>query len=141
MLATPNPGAAPVGAAGGGAAAVAGGLRSPILDVGTTLRSDVTDTCYTIVEPLKEGSFGRVYVAMDDRGGRHAIKVLHDQVERDDDGWRYEVANMERVRGLCHPNLPVIRDAFIDIDGATRLRCIVMGLIEGETLLDRMSRR
>src|SRR5437867_6635107 len=92
---------------------------------------------YEIKAPLGEGGMGVVFRAHDTvlhRDG--AVKVIPDHFVNDAD----RLARFEReaqvLASLNHPNIAQIYGA--EITGATR--CIVMELIEGETLAERIQR-
>jgi serine/threonine protein kinase/Tol biopolymer transport system component len=92
---------------------------------------------YEIVSSLGAGGMGEVYRARDSRLGRDvAIKVLPAAMDRDPD----RVARFERearaIAALNHPNVC----ALYDIGEQDGRAFLVMELLEGETLQQRLSR-
>jgi serine/threonine protein kinase len=92
---------------------------------------------YQILEPLGKGGMGEVYRARDTRLGRDvAIKVLPEDHARDAD----RVARFQReaqvLASLNHPNVAAIHD--LQKDGNTDF--LILELVEGETLAERISR-
>jgi eukaryotic-like serine/threonine-protein kinase len=92
---------------------------------------------YEIVSSLGAGGMGEVYRARDSRLGRDvAIKVLPAAVDRDPD----RVARFERearaIAALNHPNVC----ALYDIGEQDGRAFLVMELLEGETLQQRLTR-
>jgi eukaryotic-like serine/threonine-protein kinase len=84
--------------------------------------------CYEITGPLGEGGMGRVYRALDTRLGRAvAIKVSAEQF-----GARF-AREAQVISALNHPNVCTLYDV-----GSSFL---VMELLEGETLAERIDRR
>src|SRR5512138_2814702 len=99
------------------------------LSVGTTLG------CYEIGSPLGAGGMGEVYRARDTRLNREvAIKVLPEAFLTD----RERLARLQReaqvLASLNHPNIAQIY-GLEQFGGAG---CIVMELVEGETLAERL---
>jgi predicted Ser/Thr protein kinase len=101
------------------------------LGIGSTLG------VYEIVSPLGSGGMGEVYRARDRKLGREvAIKVLPEAVERDPD----RVARFEReARVLALLNHPHIA-ALYGMELAGDRHFLIMELVEGETLADRLRR-
>jgi Tol biopolymer transport system component len=92
---------------------------------------------YDVVARLGGGGMGEVYRAEDTRLGRQvALKVLPDSVAQDAD----RLARFERearsLASLNHPNIAQIH-GLEERDGVLAL---VMELVEGETLADRLAR-
>jgi len=92
---------------------------------------------YRIIEEIGRGGMGVVYQAEDTGLGRQvAIKVLPDQFAKDPE----RLARFEReakVLGfLNHPNIAAIHG----LDESDGKRFIVLELVEGETLAERLSR-
>lgn len=92
---------------------------------------------YRILAPLGAGGMGEVYRARDVQLRREvAIKVLPDRTSGSDEA----VARFERearaVAALSHPNIVAVHS--LGSDG--ELRYLVMELLEGETLHERLRR-
>ena len=92
---------------------------------------------YEIVTPLGAGGMGEVDRARDSKLGRDvALKILLDSVAQDSD----RVARFKReaqvLAALNHPHIAAIYG--FDEAGATRF--LVLELVEGETLADRLKR-
>jgi serine/threonine protein kinase len=90
---------------------------------------------YDVVAPLGAGGMGEVYRARDTRLGREvAIKILPEAFTHDPD----RLARFDRearvLASLNHPNIATIHG--IEESGATR--ALVLELIEGDTLADRL---
>jgi len=99
---------------------------------------------FRILGPLGEGGMGAVYRAEDTRLGRQvAIKVLPEAFTADPE----RLARFEReaqvVAGLNHPNICVLHDvghAAPASDPTRPVHYLVMELVDGETLRDRIAR-
>ena len=91
---------------------------------------------YTIVEPLGAGGMGEVYRATDSKLDREvAIKVLPEAVANDAE----RVARFEReAKVLAALNHPMIA-AIYGFDEADGKRFLVLELVEGPTLADRLA--
>ncbi len=92
---------------------------------------------YRVAEKIGEGGMGAVYRAEDTRLGRDvAIKVLPDEVARDPD----RVARFQRearsLAALNHPNIAAI----YGLEEAGEARFLVLELVSGETLEERIAR-
>ena len=94
---------------------------------------------YEIVAPLGTGGMGEVFRASDPRLGREvAIKVLPASFANDPD----RLARFERearaLAALNHPNIAQVYgfEEFTTNGGSTR--ALVMELLEGESLRDRL---
>jgi eukaryotic-like serine/threonine-protein kinase len=90
---------------------------------------------YTILGTLGQGGMGAVYRARDDRLGRVvAIKVLLDRWSLDPE----RVARFERearlLASLTHPHIATL----YGLEDAAGRQCLVMELVEGETLAERI---
>ncbi len=90
---------------------------------------------YEIVAPLGAGGMGEVYRATDSRLKRSvAIKILPDEVARDPE----RLARFEReaqvLASLNHPNI----GAIYGVEESGGARCLVLELVEGETLASRI---
>src|SRR5215813_2853066 len=92
---------------------------------------------YEIIAPLGAGGMGEVYKAHDTKLERGvAIKILPAAVALDAE----RLARFEReakvLALLNHPNIAQI----YGLEDSTPQRCIVMELVEGETLQERLRR-
>jgi Tol biopolymer transport system component len=92
---------------------------------------------YEVLEKIGQGGMGVVWKARDTRLGRDvALKVLPDEFTRDAD----RLARFEReaklLASLNHPNIAQIYG--LEVGGATR--ALVMELVEGPTLAERIER-
>src|SRR5215831_2705182 len=92
---------------------------------------------YEIVAPLGAGGMGEVYRARDTRLDRSvAIKILPEHLaDKADAGERFE-REARTISSLSHPNICQLHD----IGAQEGVRYIVMELLEGETLADRLRR-
>jgi serine/threonine protein kinase len=100
------------------------------LTAGTRLGS------YEVVSLLGMGGMGEVYRARDTRLGRHvAIKILPEVFALDPD----RLARFEReahvLASLNHPNIAAI----YGLEEADGIRALVLELVEGPTLADRVA--
>jgi eukaryotic-like serine/threonine-protein kinase len=92
---------------------------------------------YRLVEKIGEGGMGMVWKALDTKLDRQvAIKVLPDAVAQDPD----RLARFEReakvLASLNHPNVAAI----YGLEEAEQVRFLVLELVPGETLGQRISR-
>src|SRR5574339_208060 len=92
---------------------------------------------YEITHVLGAGGMGEVYRARDSRLGRSvAIKVILESFATDAD----RVARFEReakvLASINHPNIA----ALYGMEEANGQRFLVMELVDGETLADRLQR-
>ncbi len=92
---------------------------------------------YEIVSPLGAGGMGEVYRARDAKLGREvAIKVLPDEFTQH----REKLARFERetrlLAGLNHPGIATLHG----LEEAEGKPFLVMEVIEGETLAERIAR-
>jgi serine/threonine protein kinase len=101
------------------------------LSVGTRLGP------YEIVAPIGAGGMGEVYRARDPKLGRDvAIKVLPESLAHDSERLARFEREAKTLAALNHPNIAHIH-GFEDSTGAPAL---VMELVEGPTLADRIAR-
>src|SRR5262245_59472473 len=101
------------------------------LDPGTRLGP------YEIVAPLGAGGMGEVYKARDTRLKRDvALKILPESFASDSDRLARFQREAEVLASLNHPNIAAIHG--LEESGGTG--ALVMELVEGETLADRISR-
>jgi hypothetical protein len=92
---------------------------------------------YEVIEPLGAGGMGEVYRARDARLKRDvALKILPDSLATDAD----RLARMEReaqvLASLNHPHIAAIHG----VEESNGTRALVLELVEGETLADRIAR-
>jgi serine/threonine protein kinase len=90
---------------------------------------------YEITDQIGKGGMGEVYQAKDTKLGRDvAIKVLPEEFARDTD----RVARFQReaklLASLNHPNIAAI----YSLEESEGIHFLVMELIEGDTLRDRI---
>jgi serine/threonine protein kinase/Tol biopolymer transport system component len=101
------------------------------LTIGTQLGS------HEITALLGKGGMGEVYRARDTKLKRDvAIKVLPDEFSRDADRLNRFQREAEVLASLNHPNIAAI----YDLEEADGNRYLVLELVEGETLGDRIAR-
>jgi serine/threonine protein kinase len=92
---------------------------------------------YEIKSPLGEGGMGVVYRAHDTKLGRDvAIKALPDAFASDADRLLRFQREAQVLASLNHPNIAQI----YGLEESDKTRCIVMELVEGETLQKRLRR-
>jgi eukaryotic-like serine/threonine-protein kinase len=123
-----------------GAVVAAAGLIS---DAGTSTMTGRRIGVYQILAPIGAGGMGEVYRARDTRLGRDvAIKILPAEFTSNPD----RLARFERearvLASLNHPHIGAIygiEDALAE--SGSRLRALVLELVEGETLAERIARR
>src|SRR5215469_10460686 len=91
---------------------------------------------YEITSLLGKGGFGEVYRAKDKKLKRDvAVKILPDEFSTDHDRLTRFKREAEVLASLNHPNIAGIHD-LAEADGT---RYLVMELVEGETLADRIA--
>jgi serine/threonine-protein kinase len=101
------------------------------LSIGTQLGS------HEITALLGKGGMGEVYRATDTKLKREvAIKILPDEFSRDPDRVSRFQREAEVLALLNHPNIAAI----YDLDEANGSRFLVLELVEGETLAERIRR-
>jgi Tol biopolymer transport system component len=106
--------------------------RSPLvmLAAGTPLGS------YRVLQKLGEGGMGEVYLATDTRLKRQvALKVLPAALTADPDRLARFQREAEVLAALNHPNIAAIHG----LEDAEGIRALVMELVEGPTLADRIA--
>src|ERR1043165_2651874 len=92
---------------------------------------------YEITSHLGSGGMGDVYQATDTKLGRGvAVKLLPAAFANDSDRLSRFVRGAQVLASLNHPNIAQI----YGIEESGETRCIVMELIEGETLQARIER-
>ena len=101
------------------------------ITIGTQLGS------HEIMALLGRGGFGEVYRARDKKLKREvAIKILPDEFSRDSERVARFQREAEVLASLNHPNIAAI----YDLDEANGSRFLVLELVEGDTLADRIRR-
>src|SRR5918994_5457925 len=102
------------------------------LDPGTRLGA------YEIVGPLGAGGMGEVYRARDTRLERHvALKLVIEAFVADPDrAMRFE-REAKTLAALNHPNIATLHG----LEQADGRHFLVMELVEGETLAERIARQ
>ena len=92
---------------------------------------------YEIVEPIGKGGMGEVFRARDTKLGRDvAIKVLPEEFARDTDRLARFKREAKVLASLNHPNIAAIHG----LDEAEGMHFLVLELVPGETLADRIAR-
>src|SRR5215467_9737812 len=92
---------------------------------------------HEITALLGKGGMGEVYRARDTRLKREvAIKVLPDEFARDADRLSRFQREGEVLASLNHPNIGAIHD----LEETNGTRYLVLELVEGETLANRIAR-
>jgi serine/threonine-protein kinase len=92
---------------------------------------------YKVSAKIGEGGMGEVYRATDSKLGRDvALKVLPESVANDFEYLARFGREAEVLASLNHPNIAIIHG--FEHEGGTR--ALVMELVEGDTLQDRMQR-
>jgi tRNA A-37 threonylcarbamoyl transferase component Bud32 len=107
-------------------------------DAGSPLRPGVVvGGTYRIEEPLGSGGMGAVHAARHMRTGRrYAIKTILPHGARSDDAMRRFEREATAASALGHPNIIQVHD--FNADGGSYY--LVMDLLEGETLAQRLER-
>src|SRR5262245_48021329 len=92
---------------------------------------------YEVTSPLGEGGMGVVFRAHDTKLQRDvALKLLPDHFVDDPDRLVRFQREAQILASLNHPNIAQIHG----LEESDNTRCIVMELVEGETLQDRLKR-
>ena len=99
---------------------------------------------FEITAKLGEGGMGEVYRARDTRLKRDvAIKVLPSALAQDAERLSRFQREAELLASLNHPHIAAIHD-LLEVDPLTSVglpdRVLVLELVEGETLADRLQR-
>lgn len=98
---------------------------------------EVTDLCYEVLSLLGEGGMGRVFRARDMKLKREvAIKVLPEEFAGEPERVARFQREAEALASLNHPNIAQI----YGLEESGSARCIVMEMVEGETLQERIRR-
>src|ERR1041385_8884401 len=97
---------------------------------------------YEIVSVLGAGGMGEVYRARDSKLGRDvAIKVLPSSLTNDPDRLARFSREAQVLASLNHPNIAAIYHVEAGpVEAGPHGQAIVMELVEGETLADRIAR-
>src|SRR5687767_8954678 len=102
-----------------------------------SLASGVRIGCYEVVAILGAGGMGEVYRARDTKLGREvALKVLPEVFAADTDRLARFQREAQLLASLNHPNIGSIHG----FEDAGTVRALVLELVEGETLADRIRR-
>src|SRR5215471_7613202 len=92
---------------------------------------------YEIISRLGKGGFGEVYRAKDRKLKRDvAIKILPDEFSTDHDRLTRFQREAEVLASLNHPNIAAI----YDLAAQDQAQFLVLELVDGETLADRIAR-
>ncbi|HUH01155.1 MAG TPA: serine/threonine-protein kinase [Kofleriaceae bacterium] len=98
----------------------------------------VLDGTYTVEHKLGAGGMGEVYVASHARlAKRFAVKFLHGRVHADDEAFARFRREAQIASQLGHPNIAQVVDFNETANGTPYM---VLELLEGETLGDRLAR-
>src|SRR6476660_592516 len=90
---------------------------------------------YEILAPIGAGGMGEVYRARDTKLGRDvAIKVLPEAFAHDAERMARFEREAQVVASLNHPNIATIHG----VEESNSIRGLVMELVEGPTLADRI---
>jgi serine/threonine protein kinase len=112
------------------------GNRLPNLSPGT-----IVGNRYRIDAYLGGGGMGRVYQARDDTLNRNvAIKIFHPTVDAADDDLRRRFSEIQILASMDHPCLVTLFDAHLDMPNQGEMAYLVMELVDGPTLRDRLTR-
>ncbi|MCH8147134.1 MAG: protein kinase [Planctomycetes bacterium] len=105
--------------------------KASALSVGTRIGP------YEILAPIGAGGMGEVFRARDTRLDRDvAVKVLPERLHRDPDSLARFEREAKAIAALSHPNILTIHD----YGTHNRVSYLVMDLLEGETLRERLHR-
>ena len=92
---------------------------------------------YEILEPIGTGGMGEVYRAKDEKLGREvAIKVLPGEFREDEERLKRFQREAKVLASLNHPNIAAI----YGVEQTDATHFLVLELVEGETLAERISR-
>src|SRR5262249_32858777 len=92
---------------------------------------------YVILAFVGAGGMGEVYRAHDTRlSGDVALKVLPAKLSEDRERVRRSEREAKLLASLNHPNIAAI----YDLEESDGLRCLILELVEGQTLAERIKR-
>src|SRR5262249_45421186 len=92
---------------------------------------------FTIQSLLGKGGMGEVFSAVDTRVGRKvALKVLPNEFSADEDRFRRFQLEARTLAALNHPNVALL----FGFEEVSSQNLLVLELVEGETLADRICR-
>ena len=92
---------------------------------------------YKVTEKLGAGGMGEVYRARDERLGRDvALKILPEEFAADPSRLERFRREAHLLASLSHPNIAAIHG----LEEAAGVRCLVLELVEGETLEEKIRR-
>ena len=113
----------------------------PSVSSQTRLAKGTSLGAFTILEPLGAGGMGEVYRARDTRLDREvAIKVLsHDRDTAPGSRDRFE-REARAISRLSHPRICTVHDVGVAAIGGADVPYLVMELLDGETLAERIAR-
>lgn len=110
---------------------------APRLAAGRALAAGHQLGPYEILALIGAGGMGEVYRARDTRLGREvAIKIISDRLAEDPQALRRFEKEARSVAALSHPNILAIHD----FNGDSGISYVVMELLRGESLQDRLAR-
>ncbi len=93
---------------------------------------------YEILAPLGTGGMGEVWRARDTKLGREvALKVLPESLATDPERLQRFEREAQLLASLNHPHIAAI----YGVEDSTATKALVLELVEGETLQDRIARR
>jgi Tol biopolymer transport system component len=96
---------------------------------------------YDVEALLGEGGMGRVYRARDTRLGRHvALKLVPPELAADPERRRRFEREAQTLAALNHPHIAAIYGLEDTVLDGVAVQALVLELIEGETLADRLAR-
>ena len=98
----------------------------------------ILDDRYEILEVIGEGGMAVVYKALCHRLNRYvAIKIMRDDMAKDEEFRRRFCAESQAVAMLSHPNIVAV----YDVSHSDEIEYIVMELVDGITLKQYMDKR
>jgi serine/threonine protein kinase len=114
-----------------------GGRPTDIIHSNLALSSGTRLGPYEVITQLGVGGMGEVFRARDTRLNRDvAIKVLPDSVASDPERLARLTREAQTLASLNHPNIAHIHG----LEESAGVRALVMELVEGETLEERIER-